>query len=103
MNPEYLTYLKEVKDLLEKQLDSLEPREKQVLLKRFGFEGEEKTLRQIGLEMENLSNHKKLIGKKGISVGRVRTISERALRKLRHPYRSNGLRRVLIDIERGQI
>ena len=60
-------------------LDTLTPRERDVLLMRYGFVGEPKSLQQIGKEF-NLSQE------------RIRQIEMKALRKLRHPSRSRRVR-----------
>lgn len=61
-------------------LEWLSPKERKVLEKRMGFGGEqEMTLVAIGEEM-------------GLSIERVRQIEAKALRKLRHPLLSEGLR-----------
>ena len=65
---------------VERALESLREREAGVLKLRFGLEdGKERTLREVGAAM-------------GISAERVRQVEKRALRKLRHPVRSAGLR-----------
>jgi RNA polymerase sigma factor (sigma-70 family) len=61
-------------------LETLPPREAKVLQLRFGIDCEEHTYDELGKVM-------------GISKERVRQIEASALRKLRHPYRSDALRR----------
>ena len=66
-----------------KIFDTLEEREKTVMIMRFGFDdGESKTLEDVGEEL-------------GITRERVRQIEARALRKLRQPARANMIKDVL--------
>ena len=75
----------DLKDQLLKVMDSLEPREKTVLIKRYGLEdGEPMTLEEIGAEL-NLSRE------------RIRQIEEKALRKMRNPIRSEQLKIYMAD------
>lgn len=65
---------------LEDVLDSLSERERKVLRLRFGMEdGRSRTLEEVGREFE-------------VTRERIRQIEAKALRKLRHPSRSNKLR-----------
>ena len=67
-------------------MDSLDPREKEVLIKRYGLLNEEPmTLENVGKDM-NLSRE------------RIRQIEEKALRKMRNPIRSEQLKIYLADI-----
>lgn len=69
-----------MKEVIEDVLESLTPQEALVIRLRFGMDdGETKTLDQIG-RMFDLTRE------------RIRQIEERALRKLRHPSRSQKLR-----------
>lgn len=77
---------KDLKEQLLKVMDSLEPREKEVLIKRYGLLNEEPmTLENVGKDM-NLSRE------------RIRQIEEKALRKMRNPIRSEQLKIYLADI-----
>ena len=67
-SPEQVRFLK---GLFSKFLDSLEVREQQIVLARFGFDGDKpKTFRQLGTEM-------------GVCKERIRQIQTRAIAKLR--------------------
>ena len=64
-------------------LKTLTPREEKIIKMRFGFEdGSEHTLEQVGQTFT-------------VTRERIRQIEAKALRKLRHPSRSNGLRTFL--------
>lgn len=70
----------DLKEQIMKVLDSLEDREKEVIIKRFGLnDTEPMTLEEVGADM-NLSRE------------RIRQIENQALRKLRNPVRSNQLK-----------
>ena len=69
-----------LKEQLSAVLGSLTPREEKVLRLRFGLEdGRPRTLEEVGHEFE-------------VTRERIRQIEAKALRKLRHPSRSNKLR-----------
>lgn len=78
---------KEIDELLETALSSLTPREEQVIKMRYGLEGKEHHLDEIGAYYS-------------LSRERIRQIEGKALRKLRHPDRSKALQDFLA-IERG--
>ncbi|HWT01176.1 MAG TPA: sigma-70 family RNA polymerase sigma factor [Pyrinomonadaceae bacterium] len=73
----------EMSGLLESAVSTLAPREQLIIKLRFGFDGSE------GHTLEDIS--KRL----GVSRERVRQIEAKALRKLRHPARSDRLKRAL--------
>lgn len=65
---------------VETVLDTLTPRERRVLLLRFGLiDGHQRTLEEVGKRF-------------GVTRERIRQIEAKALRKLRHPSRSKKLR-----------
>lgn len=69
-----------------KTLDSLDKREKEVILKRFGLNDDmPETLEEIGQEMH-------------LSRERIRQIEEKALRKLRNPIRSQKLKEYIAEM-----
>ena len=65
-------------------LETLEEREKEVLVMRFGFSGRAKTLEEIGEKFK-------------LTKERIRQIEAKALRKLRNPIRANLLKECLED------
>lgn len=74
-----------LKEQLEDVLSTLTPREKKVLELRFGLEdGRNRTLEEVGKEFN-------------VTRERIRQIEAKALRKLRHPSRSEVLRSFLDD------
>lgn len=77
----------DLREQLYKVMDSLEPREKEVLIKRYGLEegSDAMTLDEVGKTM-NLSRE------------RIRQIEEKALRKLRNPIRSEKLKPYMADL-----
>ncbi|MCS7093069.1 MAG: sigma-70 family RNA polymerase sigma factor [Patescibacteria group bacterium] len=69
-----------LKDAIAKVLDSLSPREKKVLIMRFGLDdGRPKTLEEVGREFR-------------VTRERIRQIEAKAIRKLKHPSRARKLR-----------
>ena len=76
---------KDLKEQLLQVMESLDPREKTVLIKRYGLDGEPMTLDDIGEEL-------------GLSRERIRQIEEKALRKMRNPIRSEQLKVYMADL-----
>lgn len=69
-----------LKEQMQEVLDSLAPRERRVLILRFGLEdGRQRTLEEVGKEF-------------GVTRERIRQIEAKALRKLKHPTRSKKLK-----------
>jgi RNA polymerase primary sigma factor len=69
-----------LKDALYKVLETLSPREKKVLIMRFGIEdGKPKTLEEVGKEFK-------------VTRERIRQIEAKAIRKLKHPTRARKLK-----------
>jgi RNA polymerase primary sigma factor len=69
-----------LKDALQDVLETLSPREKKVLMMRFGLEdGKPKTLEEVGKEFK-------------VTRERIRQIEAKAIRKLKHPTRARKLR-----------
>ena len=68
----------EIRDVL----STLTPREEKVLLLRYGFDGRERTLEEVGAEFN-------------ITRERIRQIEVKALKKLKHRSRSKHLKAYL--------
>jgi len=69
-----------LKDALNSVLETLSPREKKVLVMRFGLEdGKSKTLEEVGKEFR-------------VTRERIRQIEAKAIRKLKHPTRARKLK-----------
>lgn len=69
-----------LKDALNKVLETLSPREKKVLMMRFGLEDSKpRTLEEVGREFK-------------VTRERIRQIEAKAIRKLKHPTRARRLR-----------
>ena len=76
----------DLKEQIMKVLDSLEPREKEVIIKRYGLiDDEPLTLEEVGDLL-------------GLSRERIRQIEEKALRKLRNPIRSSQLKAYMAEM-----
>jgi RNA polymerase primary sigma factor len=74
----------DMKDVINDSLESLTPREAEVIKYRFALDDhEELTLKAVG-DIFNVSG------------GRIFAIESKALRKLRHPTRSSGLKEYLL-------
>ena len=82
MSPEEETILSELKSKTTSVLSSLTAREERVLRMRFGMGVKEHTLEEIGITYS-------------VTRGRIRDIEAKALRKLKHPSRTNKLRSFL--------
>ena len=72
----------EMQMLLREQIDSLVPRQADILRRRFGIDCDEHTLEEVGKEL-------------GVTRERIRQIEAKALKILRHPERTGRLRDVL--------
>ena len=69
-----------LKEALNKVLETLSPREKKVLIMRFGLDdGKSKTLEEVGKEFK-------------VTRERIRQIEAKAIRKLKHPTRARKLK-----------
>ena len=84
--PSEITSNSLLRERMEEVLSSLAPREKKVLMLRFGIaDGTPRTLEEVGKEF-------------AVTRERVRQIEAKALRKMRHPIRSKKLKGFLEDI-----
>ena len=81
-SPEEETILSELKKKTTSVLSSLTAREERVLRMRFGMGVKEHTLEEVGKTYS-------------VTRGRIRDIEAKALRKLKHPSRTNKLRSFL--------
>lgn len=76
-----------LKDKMNEVLETLNDREKKVLIQRFGLlDGKPKTLEEVGVEFN-------------VTRERIRQIEAKALRKMRHPIRSKQLKAFLDLLE----
>jgi len=89
IQPTYLSYdLREEEDIkeqsseIQKALKTLTPKEEEIIKKRFGFNGEERTLGALAKEYK-------------VTPERIRQIEGKALRKLQHHTRRNILEGVM--------
>lgn len=82
LDPSIVLQTHEQYAMFESMIEELEPDLQKVIRARFGFDGPEKTLREIGEEL-------------GVSPEAVRQREQKALRRLRHPSRSKFLRPLL--------
>ena len=84
-SPSAIAAKNDLKEQLLKVMDSLEDREKEVLIKRYGLiDDEPMTLEEVGKSMS-------------LSRERIRQIEEKALRKMRNPIRSEQLKIYMAD------
>ncbi len=86
-DPDEVVRKHETISVVEKQLDSITPREALVLRMHFGIDCEEHTLDEIGKKLD-------------VTRERIRQIEAKALRKLKHPSRADELRQLLPAYER---
>jgi RNA polymerase primary sigma factor len=85
--PDQATSYTFLKERVEEVLDSLTPREKKVLMLRFGIgDGTPRTLEEVGKEFN-------------VTRERIRQIEAKALKKMRHPTRSRRLTGFLEGVE----
>jgi RNA polymerase primary sigma factor len=76
-SPEHKMWTSRMQELVRRQLEILDPRTKDIILLRFGFDGTERTLEEIGQLF-------------GVTRERIRQIEVKALNRLNHPgYRKN--------------
>ena len=84
-SPEQRAMQVALRKVLDKLLGDLRPREREIVVQRFGLEtGVPRTLEDIGIEY-------------GVTRERIRQIEAKALQKLRHPSRSKILRTFIED------
>lgn len=86
-DPEEVLFKEEMVSVVKDQLDSLTPREAKVLRMRYGIGCEEHTLDEVGFAFR-------------VTRERIRQIEVSALRKLKHPSRSDPLRSLLTHYEK---
>jgi len=79
VSPQKSAEIADLKQRMAEVLDTLNPREKEVLMLRFGLvDNKEKTLEEVGQIY-------------GVTRERIRQIEDKALRKLRHPSRRSKI------------
>jgi len=83
-DPEEAASRKELRDIVAKILEDFEPNEAKVLRARFGL--------GAGLDKETGETLEDVAARMGVTRERIRQIEAKALRKLRHPSRSDLLR-----------
>ena len=76
-------YTKDLSEVIANMLSNLKPREEEIIRLRYGFDGPEQTLEQVG-------------NKFNITRERVRQIENKVIRKLRHPSKAKILREYLL-------
>jgi len=82
-SPEEALFKREMVDVIREVLDGITPREKSVLCMRFGIGlTQDYTLEEIGVRFD-------------VTRERIRQIESKALRHMKHPYRSDKLRELL--------
>jgi RNA polymerase sigma factor (sigma-70 family) len=85
INPEEELYKVELAEYMQEMLDSLTPREAKVLRMRFGIQLDcDYTLEEVGSRFD-------------VTRERIRQIEARAMRKMKHPFRSEILRQFYAD------
>lgn len=86
--PDDLLFEEEKAVVVDRVLNSLKPREAEVVRLRFGLDGNGKrTLSEVAEEIRNMRT-----GERGVTRNRVRQIEAKALRRLRHPSFSHQLK-----------
>lgn len=79
INPNDVIEAEDKKDAIEKVLNTLTPKEKEIIILRFGLkDGRSHTLEEVGQTFD-------------VTKERIRQIEDKALRKLRQPFRKNVL------------
>lgn len=79
INPNDVIEAEDKKDAIEKVLNTLTPKEKEIIILRFGLkDGRSHTLEEVGQTFD-------------VTKERIRQIEDKALRKLRQPFRKNIL------------
>lgn len=94
-SPDKILEEDDLKNTVREVLETLNPREREVLERRYGFNGEAESLDAVGLAIPKFHKNGKLIKNSFITRERIRQIEAKALRKLRHPARANKLKEVM--------